>query len=234
MKKPYIKKYKEVAGFSVWIVDGDYVRANLNEEFTLCGWHRKFKFIPKDELWIAKEYGGDNEAEFNLDSMLIINNLMSKGKSFKEAVKKADMIEKRERKKSEFFKKNIGKINRKKEEIKGVKKKLIKRYSNKIKVWIVNGELVRDLFFLDFTQGGHDKVYHFIPKNEIWIDDDASPNERKFILLHEIHERNLMAKGWGYESAHRDSSRIEYYCRHHLKKVGEAIKKEMKKTGNIS
>jgi hypothetical protein len=33
MKKPYIKKWGEVAGFKIYIVDGKYVRANLDEQF---------------------------------------------------------------------------------------------------------------------------------------------------------------------------------------------------------
>ncbi len=98
-----------------------------------------------------------------------------------------------------------------------------------IKVWIVKGENVRDLFFLDFTEGGHGYVYSFIPKDEIWIDDDVEPDEIKFVLLHELHERNLMSKGMKYEPAHIRSSNIEYYCRKHKKQINEKLKKEIKK-----
>ena len=229
MKKPYIKRYKNVAGFSVWIVDGDYIRTNINEEFTNFGQHYRFDFIPKNEFWIDKEYGGGNEAEFYIDDMLNINKFMSQGVSHKEAIRRVNIIERKERKKSEFFRKNVGRAEGKTEEIKRVKKELIKKYSKGVKVWVVNGELVRDLFFLDFTEGGHDKIYNFIPDREIWIDDDVSPKERKFILLHEIHERNLINKGLDYNFAHRLSSREEFYYRHHQEKLDEKLKEETEK-----
>ena len=59
----------------------------------------------------------------------------------------------------------------------------IKKYSGAVKVWIIQGGLVRSLYFIHFTEGGHDLVYpHFVPKNEVWLDDDLSPGERKFVL----------------------------------------------------
>ena len=109
-------------------------------------------------------------------------------------------------------------------------KDLLQKYSTKkIKVWIISGEAVRALFFLDFTEGGHGYVYSFIPKKEVWIDDDIEPDEIKFVLLHELHERNLMSKGMKYDPAHKKSSEIEYYCRKHPEEVNKELKKEIKK-----
>ena len=53
-KKPYIKKYEEIAGFQVWIVDGDYIRNNLDIEFTNYGQHYRFKIIPKMNFGLIK------------------------------------------------------------------------------------------------------------------------------------------------------------------------------------
>jgi hypothetical protein len=85
------------------------------------------------------------------------------------------------------------------------------------------------LFFIDFTEGGHDKVYGFIPEGEIWIEEDLNPKERDFVFLHELHERNLMSKGMDYDSAHKSSSKIEYKCRKNPKKLKSAINKEFRK-----
>jgi hypothetical protein len=79
---------------------------------------------------------------------------------------------------------------------------------------------------VDFTEGGHDHVYEFVPENEVWIDNDLEEAERPYVLLHELHERNLMSKGWTYSRAHEDSSRIEYHCRHHPNELHEALAKE--------
>ena len=243
MKKPYIRKFTEVSGFSVWIVDGKYIRDNIDEEFTNYGQNRRFNFIPANEFWIDKERKSGEE-KYYIDSMLVMNRLMAKGISHDEAVKKADAIERRERAKSQLMKKEIAIKKHKEELLKSIHKKLLKEFSTeKIKVWIVDGEAVRDLFFLDFTEGGHGYVYPFISKDEVWIDNDIRKEEIKFVLLHELHERNLMAKGWCYDTdtkanlktgkikkgAHPDSSKIEYACRRNLKNVDEELKKEIKK-----
>ena len=228
MKKPYIKKFAKISEFTVWIVNGKYIRGEIDEEFTNCGQYYEFKFIPKNEIWIDKERV-PGEEKYYIDSMLVMNRLMTKGVNHKEAVKRANAIEKRERAKSGLIN-NIIKSKKKKEEfIKIIHKKILKRYSSNVKVWIVKGEIVRDLFFIDFTEGGHDKVYSFIPSGEVWIDDDISRNEIKFILLHELHERKLMSKGMNYDSAHKKSSEIEYYCRHHPEKLNDKLKEEIEK-----
>ena len=233
MKKHYIRKLGKVSGFDVWIVDGEYIRDNLDGEFNNFGQPLDFTIIPKNELWIDKEHSG-NENRFFITHMLAEHRLMAEGKTFDQARKYANKIERKERANSKLYKKAHKKIKHKKEILRRIHKKILKKYSNdKIKVWIVRGELVRDLFFSEFTEGGNDQVYHFVPNGEIWIDDDLSPRERKFVLLHELHERNLMAKGWNYDvgkrAAHWSASRIEHFCRRHPKFLDIKIKKELKK-----
>lgn len=229
MKKPYIKKFTNISGFNVWIVDGEYIRENIDEEFTNCAQHYQFSFIPKNEFWIDKERK-PGEEKYYIDSMLTINRLLAKGLNHKEAIKIADRLEHRERANSKLMKREIKLEKYPKKLINSVHKDLLQKYSTKkIKVWIINGEAVRDLFFIDFTEGGHGYVYSFVPKNEVWIDDDIEPEEIKFVLLHEMHERNLMSKGMEYDSAHRSSSKIEYACRRKKKDINQELKKEIKK-----
>jgi len=226
-KKVYVRKICDVDVFSVWIVDGEYIRTEIDEEFTNYGQHYRFLFIPENEFWIDRE-STPGEEGYYIDSMLVMNRLLAKGVSHDEAVRRADVVERRERMKGIVLARGIGVLPRK-ELLPNIHKKMIKKYSNeKVKVWIVDGELVRDLFFLDFTEGGHDKVYGFVPKGEVWLDDDVRLDERKFVLLHELHERNLMSKGMCYNDAHRDSSRIEFFCRHNPEKLDEEIRKELK------
>ncbi len=250
MGKPYIKKYKEVAGFSVWVVDGNYIRTNINEEFTNFGQHYRFDFIPEKEFWIDKE-NSPGEEEFFIEHLLIENRLMSQGISYIMAVEKAERKEQHERAKSKLMEKKTKEKRKNAEIIKLVHKKLLKEYSGKnLKVWIVNGELVRDFFYIDFTEGGHDKVFPFIPQNEIWLDDDLNQKERKFVLLHEIHERNLMKKSKGvnikngmivltkdytriYNEAHADSSKIEFKFRKNPKGIDKTLSDEIKKAEKV-
>lgn len=247
MKKPYIKKVGKASGFIVWIVDGEYIRNNVDEEFTNFGHHYSFSFIPEKEFWIDKEHSGD-ETRYYIDHMLVENRLMAEGKDYDEASGRADLVEGRERHKSKLIEKELKSKAAQSTILKKIHKKLLKKYSNNIKVWIVNGELVRDLFFVEFTEGGHDKVYPFIPKGEIWIDDDVVQEEMKFILLHELHERNLIERGWPYDpedkrpiialanksdlhkSAHVAASEIEYFYRRHPEKIDKILLQEVKKS----
>lgn len=227
MKKPYVKKFSTISNFDVWIVDGKYIRENIDEEFTNIGQNYKFKFIPENEFWIDKETVPGEEKYF-IDHLIIERRLMKKGYNYNDAVEKADIIEKRERNKSEIMKELKEKRIHKQEVLNRIHIKLLKPYSGKMKIWIVSGELVRDLFFIDFTEGGHDKVYPFIPEGEVWIDDDLNQKERKFVLLHELFERNLMIKGMKYDSAHKKASEIELKCRHNTKILDAELKKAIK------
>ncbi len=226
MKKPYIKKISKISDFTVWIVDGKYIRDNIDIEFTNYGQHYRFKFIPKNEFWIDK-MRTKGEEKFYIIHLLNENKSMSKGMSYPKAIDKADEIEKKERIKWYLKKKKI-KITKNIEETNGlIHKKLLKKYSERIKVWIVDGGMVRSIFFIDFTQGGHGEVYPFIPKDEVWIDDDLSKKEIELVLLHELHERKLMIKGVKYNPAHEKANKIEIYHRHHPKQLKKRLLKEI-------
>ncbi|PJE81869.1 hypothetical protein COU58_00070 [Candidatus Pacearchaeota archaeon CG10_big_fil_rev_8_21_14_0_10_32_42] len=179
MKKPYVKKVGNVGKLKVYVVDGKYIRDNLNEEFTNCGEHYSYHFIPKDELWLDREHGEKDE-KYYVDYLLTEYSLMSKGISYDKAWKQGNIVQKLERQKEKSYKKLL----RLKEKqnywvLEKIHKKLLKKYSNYLKVWIINGKIVRDLYFIDYVEGGHDKVYSFIPEGEIWIDEDVSKKRIK-------------------------------------------------------
>jgi hypothetical protein len=225
MKKPYFKKLDEIGPITVWIVDGQYVRKYLDEEFTNFGQHYRFPFIPKREFWIDREFG-PGEQQFFIDHLLVEHRFMAAGMTYDRALEKADAVEKRERHKTELIEELH--VQKKMDVIKNIHKKLLKKYSREVKVWIVRGELVRGLFFIDFTEGGHDKVYHFVPEKEVWLDDDLGPRERRYVLLHELHERSLMSLGWTYSRAHREASKIEFHCRAHPDELGANLRREIR------
>ncbi len=78
-----------------------------------------------------------------------------------------------------------------------------------VTVILVDGEYVRNNIDLDFTEGGHDLVYPKIPKEQVWIDDVLDAQERLYTILHELHERSLMARGAVYDYAHINANRAE-------------------------
>lgn len=226
MKKPYLKKLTKISKWTVWAVDGNYIRTRINEEFTNFGQHYRFPFIPKWEFWIDKE-GAEGEKQFFIDHLLAEWRIMDKGCSYEHAIVVADAIEKRERAKSKLMKKVKRELKKTPIPPEMYRQKLFSRSG--LTVWQVSGELVRDLFFIDFTEGGHHYVYHFVPSDEVWIDDDVQPAERKFVILHELHERNLMAHKWSYLRAHRSASHLEYECRRRPSLLDAKIKEEIAK-----
>jgi len=245
IKDVYIEKIGTRGKFTIWLVDGSKVRRDLDEEFTNFGHHYFFEFIPENEFWIDKEHNR-GETRYYIDHMLIEYRLISEGRDFEYAEEKANIIERRERNKSKLVSAISKEQKNGAEIIDKIHKEFLKEYSKKPKVWIVSGELVRGLLCIDFTEGGHDKVYPFIPKNEIWLDDDLGPKERKFVLLHELHERNLMPEGHNlkmkngiievdtnynkiYTIAHIKASKLEYYCRQHPEELDKKLKKEIEK-----
>ena len=232
-KRIYLKKITHVAGFQVWYVNGYWIRKNIDADFNNFGQHYRFKFIPKHEFWIDKE-NGESETKYYIEHLLIENKLMEAGQSYDDAIDKADLIEKAERGKDKF----ITKIEKEHKDkiLKRIHKKLLKRLSDEVKVWIVHGNLVRSLYYIDFTQGGHDHVYDFVPRGEVWVDDDVYKKEMPFVILHELHERRLMMADKKskslkecYEKAHKKASEMEIFYRHHPKKIKRKLIFEIKK-----
>jgi hypothetical protein len=224
-RKPYIKKFGYISGFTVWIVNGEYIRDNIDVGFVNYGQHYRYKFIPKNEFWIDREKI-PGEAHFYLKPLLAEYKLMKKGVTSNKAFEKSEAIEKRERTKK-LTKNEIKKLTKIKKDTDLIHKQLLKKYSRKVKIWIVDGKFARDLFSVDFEKGGHDLVYSFIPKNEVWIDDDVSQKEIRFILIHELHERKLMSKGMEYFPAHRNANKVEFHCRKNPKEAEERLEFEI-------
>ena len=213
LKAAYIKKVDDRGDIQVWIVDGAYIRGHIDEEFTNFGQHYRYPYIPVNEFWIDHESDPD-ELQFFIDHLLVEHRLMAQGVLYGEALSKADQKERKERRRAGDIDR-LTHHGRTLPEARDVHQRLWKKLENGISVWIVNGRLVRSVFDIDFTEGGHDYVYEFVPANEVWIDDDIVEAERGFVLLHELHERKRMANGWPYSKAHSESSRFEYHCRHH-------------------
>jgi len=82
-----------------------------------------------------------------------------------------------------------------------------------LSVWFINGEKLRSgvkAGDVDFTMGGHDYRYLYVPRYEIWIDElYKGTKELWSIIWHEYIERGLMQKGQDYDTAHTTASHLE-------------------------
>jgi len=80
----------------------------------------------------------------------------------------------------------------------------------RFRVWVVDGNAVRNLVDIDFTQGGNPAVYGYIPKDELWVESKPSLEDTAFTILHEAIETVLMLDaGDTYEQGHDHASKVE-------------------------
>ena len=88
-----------------------------------------------------------------------------------------------------------------------IKKQLLMKTPD-AEVWLVKGKDVRAQH-IEFVEGGHDYVYDWVPKGQVYIDDALSPAEYNAVIIHELYERELMKKGVPYSKAHKRANLVE-------------------------
>lgn len=78
------------------------------------------------------------------------------------------------------------------------------------KVISVNGDYIKLNMNINFVEGGNGFVYDYIPKNELWVDNDIESKDYAPILLHELYEAILIRDyNLEYEKAHKMANELE-------------------------
>src|SRR5438093_8874150 len=96
IRLPYVKKLKRWGKMTIWLVDGAYVRKNIDEEFNNFGHHYTFSEIPLNEFWMDQETDPD-EQKFYIHHLKIEFRLMANGTDEDMAREKANQSERKER-----------------------------------------------------------------------------------------------------------------------------------------
>lgn len=161
------------------IVDGYKIRNAIDLDFGNIEDSLTCPYIPKNEIWFDRAFAKEK------NSMLAT------------FIKKRSLMKKVGYEKA----KQILRGKMKKVDPNTVKIKLLEKHGA-LKIFLVSGRAVREHFDFNFVFGGHDLVYDYVPKNEVWLDDAMLTKERKYVLIHELYERNLMKKGKNYDNAH--------------------------------
>jgi hypothetical protein len=183
-----MKKFKIPKNYKLVLVDGFKIRNFLDIDFGIIDVHSEAYFspkiyIPKNEIWMDYHY--QDEKDFLLASLFYSESLLyGSGKRVLE-----------EKKKKEFLKKKFCARG----PMPNFKLKKIK--NGKLTIFLVDGKIAREYFDPEFILGGHELVYSYIPKNEIWIDIKSDPAEFPYTFIHEATERNLMKVGKNYDIA---------------------------------
>jgi hypothetical protein len=220
---PYLKKLAQRGKVGIWLVDGAWLRTNMEQEWDNFGHHYSDTFIPENEIWLDQQAQPD-EQQFFITHALLERRLLARGVDEETARQKANEAEIAARKKAGDLRKLRRDGHLANPEAMHVV--LWKKLTNGISVWIIDGRLTRSVFDVEFTAGGHDHVYEWIPQKEVWLDDDLGDAERPYVLLHELHERNLMEQGMDYDHAHEKASKLELHHRHHPEELHFALAKE--------
>ena len=82
---------------------------------------------------------------------------------------------------------------------------------DRLKIYLVNGNEVRK-DHIEFTMGGHGYVYDYVPKDEIWIDENlkSKPEDMEATIKHEVFEvRKMRDEGLDYDTAHELANQVE-------------------------
>ena len=221
MKDLHLKLIRIENGVKIYLVDGELVRDKFDIEFTMSGHHWRYQFIPINEIWIDNKLDKD-DIESSIEHEVKERSLMKNKKmNFSDAYTDASKSEKIFRSKNKMDDDNLSKD-------KNIRLKLI-RIEGGVKIYLVDGELVRDKICIDYTMGGHHYRYPFIPENEVWIDNEMDRDDIEATIKHEMHERTLMkGKNMGYDKAHSRSSNIEKNYRKKHGMVDDNIRNDQK------
>ncbi len=82
--------------------------------------------------------------------------------------------------------------------------------SGDVRVYSVNGNYIRTEMSkehpsaIEWTMGGHWLVYDYVPKNEVWIDNQLQGLDKGATVEHELKEVDAMIHGKDYASAHSE------------------------------
>jgi hypothetical protein len=208
----------EKEGYKIWFVDGNRVRLKLYREFLYGGNEQRYLFNPKGEIWIDNAVSCE-EFEMTLAHELNERHLMAKfGWTYLVAHDSSLAVELIMRRRFEQIcksheeslpkvpVKDFDNIKEIRDIPDSIQLKDIYRVPmgerNGIRVWIVDGYLVRKNFYPDFGFSGNDLAYRFIPEKEIWIDGQISAEETEYSIATELMERDLMSKGKNYSESY--------------------------------
>jgi hypothetical protein len=186
MKSTAMNPYIKIDRTKLKLVDGFKIRNTLDDDFVILhgfstrASHYLPKFyIPQGEWWLDHRF--KDEMDFFVRTEDTLNELME-ALSYHEA--------REELKKIMCLPPPVPPYEVKREAGDG--------YS----LVMVDGKVIRQYIDPEFVFGGHDLVYPYVPKGEIWLDVNMDPAEVPYVLLHEKVERDLMAQNKSYDMAH--------------------------------
>ena len=173
------------------IVDGFKIRNTLDVEFCALGDKDVYPYMKPGQLWLERYYLP--EKAFLLHVYKIKKRLVKRfGWERAKALLRPDKFNRDLPEKCHLA--LLGKLGQ-------------------LKIYLVDGPMVRRHLDPDFFFGGHYRVYKYVPKNEVWLDSAVTGPELKYVAVHELFELALMKIGKGYDDAHEYANAAEKEAR---------------------
>ncbi len=211
------KEIEEIGDYRIFLVNASAIRdkSTNDDNFNHLAVHEDYpSLIPKNEIWISKDIS-KHERQF------LIHNGVNRYEALRKGIKDTYTYAlKRER--------------AEREKVDGIKfdpkapppeKLYVKVYceipSDNIKVWLIDGEIARDLYKTDFIEGGNCEVYKWVPEGEIWIEKNLRERQEiPITILHEYVESTLMReKKFKYGKAHNIAVKVDWRRRQNFSKA---------------
>lgn len=221
LKRLYGYYNGEYKGFKIWLVDGNYIRREIFNEFIYGGNDERYTFMPESEIWIDNSISAD-EYLTTLEHEIIERNLMRfNGYTYYDAhdsalslelgmrrgfLKSANEHEKQIPMVSPIDYDSTQEIEELPEQIKlsGIYKTPYAKRDG-VDIWIVDGYKIRRDIYPDFGFSGNSNAYMFIPPNEIWIDASITCQETEYSIRLELKEMSYMKSGLPYDEAYTNA-----------------------------
>jgi len=229
LRDVYLRRTGRRAGQDIWIVDGARVRRDIFDEFLQGGNDQRYRFVPRNEIWIDGSTSVEEYTYALMHELHERNQMLTKGMTYDRAHREALMLELGARRKN-LIDSNAHELklphmppmdsegNQEIEDI-GDKVPLRDIYRARLperrglQVWVVDGAIVRRDLFPDFGFAGNDLYYQFIPRREIWIDDQVNCAEMDYQIIHQLRERASMARGADAQTAYGIGSALQIAAR---------------------
>lgn len=177
---------------SIWLVDGFAVARNVYPAFIMGGNDQRYRFNPIDDVWIDNRIGCE-ELEYTIAHELIERqHMIEESMTYNRAHGFGLELERHMRKRDELKTLNHA---RKCDPAIAQMYRMPVRKRGGLRIWIVDGPLVRKQLDGDFCFGAHDLSAPYIPKGELWLDSAMSCEQMHYSLVHQIEERRLFANG---------------------------------------
>lgn len=195
-------------GQKVWIVDGAKVCLDLYPEFIMGGNDQRYRFNPLDDIWIDNRLGIE-ELHYTLEHELIERHLMQETQcTYVKAHDEGGLLVEAKMRNG-----NERRVARRQRTLDPLVAGVYRMYFGQrggVKIWVVDGPLVRKTFFPDFCFATHDLRRDFVPEKEIWLDSAMAIEEAHFNIIQLTNERALMAAGKEYAEAYEVGQRAMF------------------------